>query len=73
MKKKLCLSIILILVLMACVSAMFACTNGDGGEAPNNYIISFNTNGGSQIKSISLKAGASLVLPEPPVKEGYVF
>ena len=73
MMKKIVLAIILIVVLSLCVSALFACASKSEGDTPNNYIISFNTNGGSQIKSITLKAGSSLTLPEPPTKEGYVF
>ncbi len=73
MMKKIGLAIILIVVLSLCVSALFACASKSEGETPNNYIISFNTNGGSQIKSITLKSGSSLTLPQPPTKEGYVF
>lgn len=37
------------------------------------YTISFNTNGGNEIESITNGAGADIVFPEVPVKEGLVF
>ena len=37
------------------------------------YNISFVTNGGNEIESISNGEGADIVMPENPVKDGYVF
>ena len=37
------------------------------------YTISFNTNGGNEIQSITNGAGADIVLPETPVKAGFTF
>lgn len=65
--------IVFILILTACLCTLFACAGDNKSETPSNYIISFNTNGGTQIKSITLKSGSSLDLPEPPTKEGFVF
>lgn len=72
MKKFLTISI-LIIVLVGCVCAMFACAPEDKGTPSSNYIISFNTLGGNAIKSITLKSGSTLTLPDDPVKDGYVF
>ena len=55
------------------ISLLFACAPKDGNSSASNFIISFNTNGGSTIKSLTLKAGSSLTLPEEPTKEGFVF
>ena len=38
-----------------------------------NYQISFNSNGGSSISSVTVKAGAKLSKPENPVRAGYEF
>lgn len=64
---------ILIILIVGCVCALFACAPKDSGTPASTYIISFNTNGGSAIKSVTLKSGSLLTLPDAPVKEGYVF
>ncbi|HZK39163.1 MAG TPA: InlB B-repeat-containing protein [Clostridia bacterium] len=38
-----------------------------------NYLVSFNTNGGSSVTAISGKYGTSIVPPTNPVKAGYTF
>ena len=57
--------------ILATVSIVCAACSETNDNA--KYIISFNTDGGSAVDSIVLNAGDSLVLPDPPVKEGYVF
>ena len=37
------------------------------------YIVTFNTNGGSEISNIELKKGETLKLPPNPTKDGYNF
>ncbi|MBO5773791.1 MAG: leucine-rich repeat protein, partial [Clostridia bacterium] len=71
--KKILTTCLLILILIGCLCALFACASDDNQPTTSNYIISFNTNGGSQVKSITLKSGSNLVLPDAPTKEGYVF
>ncbi|MDC0559144.1 InlB B-repeat-containing protein, partial [Candidatus Izimaplasma bacterium] len=39
----------------------------------NEYIVTFNPLGGSSIDSIIVDEGGHVLLPEDPVKEGYVF
>lgn len=58
-------------VMLAAVCVVCAACAETNDNA--KYIISFNTDGGSAVDSIVLNAGDSLVLPDPPVKEGYVF
>lgn len=41
--------------------------------APKKYEVTFDTKGGSIIQPIKVKKGDTLVLPENPTKEGYVF
>lgn len=35
--------------------------------------VTFKTNGGSEVKSASVKSGNKIDVPETPTKEGYVF
>ena len=37
------------------------------------YIVSFDSNGGSEVKSIKVKSGSTISKPEDPIKEGYEF
>ena len=39
----------------------------------NQYTISFNTNGGSDIEDLTVEYNTAITLPENPVKEGYIF
>ncbi|MBR3684897.1 MAG: leucine-rich repeat protein [Clostridia bacterium] len=72
--KRVAIVLVLVVLILACVCALFACSNSDSDKAtPSNYIISFNTNGGNQIKSLTLKSGSPLILPEPPTRDGFVF
>jgi uncharacterized repeat protein (TIGR02543 family) len=44
------------------------------GEAqPQEYTITFNTNGGSAVASITKQEGESVTAPAPPEREGYIF
>jgi hypothetical protein len=40
---------------------------------PNQYTITFNSNGGSTVDSITAAYGASLTAPANPTREGYTF
>ncbi len=71
--KKTILVISLFLISLTCVCALFACGNKPSENVNQTYIISFNTNGGTKVPSISLKAGSHITLPDAPTKEGYVF
>lgn len=71
--KKIISIFILILLIIGCISALFACAPQDTSTPSISYIVSFNTNGGSAIKSITLKSGSQLNLPDNPIREGYVF
>ena len=63
-------SILLLAAIAVCLllTTLVACRSvGDGNTT---YIISFNTDGGSEVQSIILKAGERIVLPDPPTKDG---
>ena len=61
--------LIALLVLAFVVLIAVGCTTARGTK----FIISFNSNGGTDVGNIVLDAGDSLTLPPPPTKEGYVF
>ena len=46
---------------------------GGGGGGVTNYSVTFNTNGGSAVTSISVAAGNKLTKPSDPVRQGYTF
>lgn len=61
MKKKLTLFLIICTLLFS----LAACSD--------KITVKFDTDGGSVISDVEVKVGETLVLPENPVKEGYVF
>ncbi|MDE5896838.1 MAG: InlB B-repeat-containing protein, partial [Clostridia bacterium] len=46
--------------------------SGDNGQTPVIFTVSFETNGGVEVPSVSGEAGAALVLPVP-YRDGYEF
>ncbi|MFF2179039.1 leucine-rich repeat protein [Lysinibacillus sp. NPDC058147] len=48
-------------------------SNGGSGQGSLSYIVTFNTNGGSEVPSQTVAYKASLQAPSNPVKEGYTF
>lgn len=46
---------------------------GGGGGSSNQFVIKFETNGGSAVKNVTVKKGAVLVAPADPTKAGYAF
>lgn len=42
-------------------------------EYVKEFIVTFDSNGGTEISSITLRDGETLTLPEPPTKSGYKF
>lgn len=71
MKRRLLLVLLAAVAVCLLLTALVACKNGSDGNT--TYIISFNTDGGSEVQSIILKAGERIELPDPPTKDGYVF
>ncbi|MEY9978263.1 leucine-rich repeat protein [Lysinibacillus sp. RC79] len=48
-------------------------SNGGSGQGSQSYIVTFNTNGGSEVPSITVAYKASMQAPSNPMKEGYTF
>ncbi len=57
---------IIVFLLIALLSFVVGCSS-------NNFTVTFDTNGGSQIQSQSVKEGERVNEPEIPVKEGFNF
>ena len=38
-----------------------------------SYSVNFNSNGGTKVKAVNVRAGNTVVKPEDPTKEGYTF
>lgn len=55
-----------ILVLFFILTTLFSCQNKE-------YTITFETNGGSEVTSITKKANSAISKPKNPIKEGYTF
>ena len=54
--------------------ALVACTKADTPDAPKKeFTITFDTQGGSVVKPITIAEGATITLPRNPTKEGYIF
>ena len=70
------ISLVLAILTMALVlsCALVACNKTDTPDAPKNeFTITFDTQGGSEVKQLVLKEGETITLPSNPAKEGYVF
>ena len=61
---------ILALLLTFVIIGLTAC---DSLTTIKKFTVSFETNGGSTIESISVETGKTIVAPEEPTKEGFIF
>lgn len=66
-KKKLMIAIVLIILLVILV---FAIVKSNSGKT---FTVSFNTHGGTEMKTLKIKDGETIEEPEEPSKEGYEF
>ena len=65
------LSILFVFQLAACGKT--PTPDDDNKEQTTYFTIRFNTNGGTSVKSIKIKKGEAITLPDSPTKEGYIF
>ena len=66
------LAILTMAIVLSC--ALVACTKADTPDAPKKeFTITFDTQGGSEVKPITIAEGATITLPRNPTKEGYIF
>ena len=73
--KKRILFVLAILTMALVLSFVFvACNKTDTPDAPKNeFTITFDTQGGSEVKPLVLKEGETITLPSNPTKDGSVF
>lgn len=73
--KKRILFVLAILTMALVLSCAFvACNKIDTTDAPKKeFTITFDTQGGSEVKPITIAEGATITLPNNPTKEGSVF
>ena len=73
--KKRIIFVFAILTMALVLSCAFvACNKTDTTDAPKKeFTITFDTQGGSEVKPITIAEGATITLPNNPTKEGYVF
>ena len=60
--------IALIIIAIIVILLLKACTGGD-----TKYTVKFDTNGGSNVSSITVKKDGTISKPTDPTREGYVF
>ena len=74
-KKQHIISIIAVVTMAIVLSCVFvACNKTDTPDAPKKeFTITFDTQGGSEIKPITIAEGTTITFPRNPTKEGYIF
>ncbi len=55
------------------VFVLTGCKTDKDVPTKDHYIVSFNTNGGSEITELEVKPGSTIKKPKDPEKEGYTF
>ena len=71
--KKRILLVLAILTMAIVLSFVFVACGTDADKQGRQFTITFDTQGGSKIEPIKIKAGATITLPNNPTKEGYIF
>ena len=69
MKRIALLIALLLFVLVGCSNETTPTTTIND----TNFIVSFDTDGGSRIENQYLEKGSKVIEPEPPIREGYIF
>ena len=69
--KRLSFTVISILLALLVLSCMVACKQEQ--PAPTSYVVTFDTQGGSEIAPVTVTEGEKVKKPSDPTKEGYYF
>ena len=74
-KKQRIISIIAVVTMAIVLSCVFvACNKTDTPDAPKKeFTITFDTQGGSEVKPITIAEGTTITLPRNPTKKGFLF
>ncbi len=65
MKKKAILKLLLVMLFIASVMVLASCSK--------NFVVAFDSDGGSAVSSVEVKSGSKLASVPTPTKEGYTF
>lgn len=69
--KKLCLVLLSVFILTA---VLVGCEKEDPSETETvYYTVSFNANGGTAVESVTVVAGGTILAPDEPTRENYIF
>ena len=71
--KKRIIFVLAILTMALVLSCALVACGTDADKQGRQFTITFDTQGGSKIEPIKIKAGATITLPNNPTKEGYLF
>ena len=73
-KKQIIIVFAILTMALVLSCAFVACDKTDTPDAPKKeFTITFDTQGGSEVKPITIAEGATITLPRNPTKEGYIF
>ena len=73
-KKQIIVGFAILTMALVLSCAFVACNKIDTTDAPKKeFTITFDTQGGSEVKPITIAEGATITLPNNPTKEGSVF
>ena len=73
-KKRIIVVLALLTMALVLSCAFVACNKvGTQDAKKNEFTITFDTQGGSEVKPITIAEGATITLPRNPTKEGYIF
>lgn len=73
-KKRIIIVFAILTMALVLSCAFVACDKTDTPDAPKKeFTITFDTQGGSEVKPITIAEGATITLPRNPTKEGFIF
>lgn len=61
------------LMLVLSLSLLTACAKAEKTVVGNEYTVTFDSKGGSAVKSVKANAGATITAPTAPTKDGFAF
>ena len=71
--KKRILFVFAILTMALVLSFVFVACGTDADKQKRQFTITFDTQGGSEVKPITIAEGTTITLPRNPTKEGFLF
>ncbi|MDE7372868.1 MAG: InlB B-repeat-containing protein, partial [Clostridia bacterium] len=72
-KRKLFLSLLLVVMIASLAVVFVACNNDPPAAPPDEYTVTFDSDGGSSVDAQTVKSGEKAVEPDDPSKDEYDF